>query len=211
MDSGELAWAVSVVVLAGGVGALGAPWLVGFAGAQRWWLTRPVVGAAMAAVAIVCLMGLGWRGAVLPVLLAMVAATAAALVDAASQRLPDAIVLRAYIPVLVAVGAAAALERQTWVLAAAVAGMSALWLFYLVLTLINPTGMGWGDVKLAGLLGVVLGLMGLRAALFGAGLGFLLAAGYALIVLAVRRRRRTETFPLGPFMVIGVAAGIITS
>lgn len=211
MDSGELAWAVSVVVLAGGFGVLGAPWLVGLAGAQRWWLTRPVVGMAMAVVAIVSLAGLGWRGAVLPVLLAMVAATAAALVDAASQRLPDAIVLRAYIPVLIAVSAAAALERKPWVLAAAVAGMSALWLFYLVLTLINPTGMGWGDVKLAGLLGVVLGLMGLRAAFFGAGLAFVLAASYALIVLVVRGRRRTETFPLGPFMVIGAAAGIITS
>ncbi|WP_334139433.1 hypothetical protein, partial [Corynebacterium variabile] len=59
--------------------------------------------------------------------------------------------------------------------------------------------------------GAVLGLMGLRAALLGAGLGFVLAASYAVLVLAVRRRRRTETFPLGPFMVIGAAAGIITS
>jgi len=68
---------------------------------------------------------------------------------------------------------------------------------FLVPILVYPKGMGWGDVKMAGLIGLVTGFPLIFVALFMAViLGGLLAS--ALLLLKVKKRK--EAIPFGPFL-----------
>ncbi|MCX6047091.1 MAG: A24 family peptidase [Chloroflexi bacterium] len=85
-------------------------------------------------------------------------------------------------------------------LSAALLGAAAGFGFFLVLALAWPGGMGMGDVKLAGVIGLVLGLGDLWTALFVA----ILAGGLAGLVVLIRSRRRGQTFAYAPYLVLGV-------
>ena len=73
----------------------------------------------------------------------------------------------------------------------------------LAIHLVNPRGMGMGDVKLAGVLGLYVGFLGVGHVLFGLFLGFLLGAvlGIGLIVTGIRNRR--DHIPFAPFLAAG--------
>lgn len=79
---------------------------------------------------------------------------------------------------------------------------------YLVLWLVHPRGMGYGDVRLSGVLGLALGYVGWVQLLFGIWVGFLLGGviGGLLSLLRVVRRR---AFPFGPFMLAGAVLGVV--
>jgi leader peptidase (prepilin peptidase)/N-methyltransferase len=91
----------------------------------------------------------------------------------------------------------------------ALLGGVALFAFYLVLALVYPAGMGLGDVKLAGVLGMALAWLGWGVWLVGAFLGFLLGAVVGLGLMAVRRAGRRTAIPFGPFMVAGTLLAIV--
>jgi leader peptidase (prepilin peptidase)/N-methyltransferase len=76
---------------------------------------------------------------------------------------------------------------------------------YLVLALIAPSGLGMGDVKLAGLLGLYLGWLGWGAVVLGAMAGFVVQAVVALLLLATRRIGLRGELPFGPAMLAGAA------
>jgi leader peptidase (prepilin peptidase)/N-methyltransferase len=69
-----------------------------------------------------------------------------------------------------------------------------------------PHGMGWGDAKLAGFVGLIAGLPGVLFALFVAFVSGGLVAG---ALLATGRRKRGDTIPLGPFLALGGAAVLL--
>lgn len=69
----------------------------------------------------------------------------------------------------------------------------------LVIVLV-PHGMGWGDVKLTALVGMVTGWPGVALALFTA---FVSGGIVAAILLATGRKQRGQTIPLGPFLAFG--------
>lgn len=69
----------------------------------------------------------------------------------------------------------------------------------------HPPSMGFGDVRLATLNGLLCGWWGWRAALIGLAAGFLVALPEALVTL-IRHGRRASR-PLGPYLVIG-AGGV---
>ncbi|NJP67727.1 prepilin peptidase, partial [Streptomyces spiramenti] len=79
----------------------------------------------------------------------------------------------------------------------------------LVLALINPRGMGLGDVKLSLALGVVLGWYGWGALVLGVFAGFLLASVYALHLVALRGAGRGTAFSMGPFLAAGTLVGVV--
>jgi len=74
----------------------------------------------------------------------------------------------------------------------------------LLVALISPRGMGMGDVKLAALIGLTLGALGLRYVAVAAGLGILLGGVGAIVALLLGRDRK-QALPFGPFLATGAA------
>jgi leader peptidase (prepilin peptidase)/N-methyltransferase len=150
------------------------------------------------------------RFAELPALLFLAATSISlALIDADTHTLPNRIVLPAY-----RVGAAlllgATVVAGDWAaLATAFIGASALFAFYLALALVHPRGMGLGDVKLAGVLGLYLGWFGWSELVVGAFAAFLLGGVYAVVLLATRQVERGGGVPFGPWMLAGAWVGIL--
>ena len=84
-----------------------------------------------------------------------------AVIDARCQRLPDALTLPSYPVALALLGfAALLLPGGAGHFRGALAGMALAWGVFLLQVLLYPAGLGWGDVKLAGLLGLYLGWLG---------------------------------------------------
>ncbi len=75
------------------------------------------------------------------------------------------------------------------------------------MALIAPKGMGMGDVKLAGLIGLVVGSVGLGLVAVAAGTGILLGGVGAIVALAVGATRKTRV-PYGPFMAAGALIAV---
>ncbi len=130
-------------------------------------------------------------------------------IDLDTHRLPDAIVLPAY-PVLAALLAAAAIAAGDLESAArAAAGAGILFAAYLTLALISPRGMGMGDVKLAGVIGLMLGWYGWAALAVGALAAFILGGLVGVALIAARRASRNTGIPFGPWMLGGAWVGIL--
>lgn len=77
----------------------------------------------------------------------------------------------------------------------------------LLVALISPRGMGMGDVKLAALIGLVLGALGLRYVGVAAGAGILIG-GVAGIVALLSGAGRKTALPYGPSMAIGATLAV---
>lgn len=90
-----------------------------------------------------------------------------------------------------------------------VAGAAILWLFYFVLRFAYPPGMGFGDVKLAGVLGMYLGYLSWSHLFAGTFLAFLLGGLWSIVLLAARRGTLKSAIPFGPFMLAGTAAAML--
>lgn len=71
----------------------------------------------------------------------------------------------------------------------------------LLLALFFPGSFGGGDIKLMAVSGLALGW---QRALCAAGTGIVLAAGYCVWLLAVKRKGRKTEFALGPFLCLGI-------
>ena len=135
-------------------------------------------------------------------------AVALAAIDLAVKRLPNAIVLPSY-PVAAVLLLAASATTGDW--AAAVRGllaMAALYAGYLGLALVYPGGMGFGDVKLAGLLGLYLGWLGWGPLWVGTLAGFLIGGLAGTALLLARRAGRRTAIPFGPAMLAGAFVAV---
>jgi leader peptidase (prepilin peptidase)/N-methyltransferase len=88
-------------------------------------------------------------------------------------------------------------------LACAVASFAA----FTVLHLVSPRAMGFGDVKLAFVLGLDLGWIGAGETVLGFVLGFLIGAVVGVVLLVTGIRGRKDHVPFGPFL----AAGALTA
>jgi len=82
-------------------------------------------------------------------------------------------------------------------------------IFFLLLNLISRGGMGMGDVKLAGVIGITLALAGWHHAIFGILLGFLVGGLFSLALLLSKRAAIGTAIPFGPWMLLGAWIAII--
>ncbi|MGW6843125.1 prepilin peptidase [Streptomyces sp. NPDC054958] len=131
------------------------------------------------------------------------------LVDRAVHRLPDVLTLPLAVAAAAGLGAAALLPRAGGDWRLALLGGGALGAAYLLLHLINPAGMGFGDVKLALSLGVALGWYGWGVWSAGAFLGLLYGASYGVYVLLRSPDERNRGYAYGPFMAAGALTGVL--
>ncbi|WP_037761062.1 prepilin peptidase [Streptomyces sp. FXJ7.023] len=110
---------------------------------------------------------------------------------------------------LVLLGLTALVPEHAGEWTTALLGSLALGAGYLVLFLINPAGMGFGDVKLALGAGAVLGWYGWPTLILGTFAGFLLGAFYGGVLLVTRRAGRKTAIPFGPFLIAGAFLGLL--
>lgn len=143
-----------------------------------------------------------------PFLYLAAVSVALALIDLETHTLPNRIVLPSYPVGAVLLTAAAALMGEPARMFAALIGAGGLFGVYCLMALAYPAGMGWGDVKLAGVLGLYLGWLGWGQLAVGAFSAFLLGGLFALVLLATRRVSRRSGIPFGPWMLAGAWLGI---
>ncbi|MET3810790.1 A24 family peptidase [Arthrobacter sp. UYEF3] len=153
-------------------------------------------------------------------------ATRLTVIDVRHHLLPNRIIFPSYAVAGVLLLGAAALQAAAEVPAGAagtgggaglfgvpglrvVAGSAALWLFYFLLRAVYPPGMGFGDVKLAGVLGLYLGFLGWGHVVAGTFAAFLLGGLWSVALLVTRRGTLKSDIPFGPFMLAGAAAAML--
>lgn len=130
------------------------------------------------------------------------------LIDLDTRTLPNRIVLPSYVVAIVLFGTTSVLTGDYGRLLGAGIGMAALWLAYLAMALAYPGGMGFGDVKLAGLLGFYLGWLGWGTLIVGGFAAFLLGGLFSIGLLVARKAGRKSSIPFGPWMLIGAWVGV---
>ena len=133
---------------------------------------------------------------------------ALAAIDVDVRRLPDVVVLPAYVVGGVLLGAADLLRGDLVALGTAAAGAGGSVLLYLALVIVKPGGMGMGDVKLAGVLGLFAGQLGIAPLIVGTFSAFLLGAVLGIALLLVGRATRSTAIPFGPWMIVGTWIGV---
>lgn len=134
-----------------------------------------------------------------------------AFVDLACLRLPDPLVAASLVlgggwltAVSIVDGAWDALGR---------AGLGALLSTgaYLLLALLPGSNLGFGDVKLAGVLGFLLGWLGWPAVMLGLALPHLINGPVAVVLLLSRRAGRKTDMPLGPALLAGALLAVVVA
>jgi len=174
---------------------LGPQWWVSasaaFAGAGILTLSLP--GGALAALAAVPLALLG---------------TVLGLVDVACRRLPTAIVVPSTVVGAMALFAVSAGTGDWGSLGRAALGALTLGAIYLALYALPGGNLGFGDVQLAVLIGLLLGYLGWAQVLWGAMLPWLVNAPVVLALLASGRAGRRSRVPFGPSMIAGAVLSV---
>ena len=174
----------------------------------RYPLVELATGVLFAVTAL--LTGLSW---LLPAMLYLVAiGIALALIDIDTKRLPNAIVLPSYVvgAVLLALASANPGGESDWgAFVRALIGAAAMFTVYFLLLLIYPAGMGFGDVKLSGVLGLYLAWFGWGSLVVGWFAAYLLGGVFSIGLLLVHRANRKSGIPFGPWMLLGAAVGIL--
>lgn len=134
---------------------------------------------------------------------------ALAAIDLDVQRLPDVLVLPAYAVGLLLLGSADLLRGDLVALGVAAGGAGGSVLLYGLLWFVKPGGMGLGDVKLAGVLGLFLGQLGIAQLAVGTAAGFLLGGVFGVVLLVSGRAKRGAAIPFGPWMLAGAWIGVL--
>lgn len=148
---------------------------------------------------------------VLALLLFVINGARLAWIDARTHLLPNRIILPWYLFALVLLGAALVLAGDGAGLLRTLLGGAILFSFYLLLHLVQPRGMGLGDVKLAGIMGLYLGYLSWSHLLLGTVAAFLLGGLASLVFIVLRRAGLKTSLAFGPYLVIGTTAALFVT
>ena len=189
------------------------PWILRFGRspngplAVRWLWVELVTAAAFVLLAVQY--GDSWTLA--PLLLLSASLVTVSVIDLQVQRIPDRITFPTFLLSVPAVIAVSVQQDATDRIQAALVGALAYFMFLFVTHLAYPKGMGFGDVKLAAIMGLYLGWLGwtpllptagpLRLVFYALMLGCVLGVVFGLGVQIATRRR--GAFPFGPALALG--------
>jgi len=214
MPIGEVLLIGGLAVLGGALGGTAVPaWAsVSLRGDARLGIRARIIAAAATALAFGLLgwsIGLDW---LLPAALALAFVGVAVLaVDLLEQRIPNRMLLVGSPTVALLLFGGLALHGAWLAMLWVLAGAAAMFALYLLLALLAPNSMGMGDVKLAALLGGVLGALGLTPWLLGLMAAFLIGGIAAVVSLIAGRAGWRSNIPFGPWMVAGALAAIVVT
>lgn len=130
-------------------------------------------------------------------------------IDLRHFRLPDALVLPSIAVVAAGLIATALVEGDPGRLLLALAGAGILGGFYFLMWLVYPSGLGFGDVKTALLLGLPLGFLGWGALAVGGILGPFVAVFFAIGAMLKAKAVKGVRLAYGPGLIIGAWIGIL--
>jgi leader peptidase (prepilin peptidase)/N-methyltransferase len=136
-------------------------------------------------------------------------------IDLDTLRLPDRIVGGALVVSIPLITIASLQERAAEQIQFALLGGAFYFVFLFITHVVFPKGMGFGDVKLAALMGLYVGWLGTSLAsavslvLYAMLVGFLGGSAVGMALFAFRRKSRP--YPFGPFLVAGTIVVIAFS
>ena len=128
---------------------------------------------------------------------------AVSVIDLELHIIPNRIVYPTIFASVPLLALAAAVQGDAGRMGRALLGAALAWAALLVIHLVSPAGMGFGDVRLSFVLGLFLGWLDLKSVLTGLFLGFLLGAVLGGLLVALRLRGRRDHIPFGPFLAGG--------
>lgn len=165
----------------------------------RYPVVELLTGVAFAAIA-------AWRGLdpALPAYLVFIAAAIAlAAIDLDTFTLPRQIIYPTLVACAVLLAVAAVIDDDFGSLVEAGIGAALAFGFLFIVNFVYPKGMGFGDVRLSAVLGLMLGWITLGHVPVGLFLSFLLASVIGVGLIAIRKAGRKQRIPFGPFLVAG--------
>jgi leader peptidase (prepilin peptidase)/N-methyltransferase len=154
-------------------------------------------------------MRLGWDPALLVWAYLVPVGVALAVVDWRTRLLPTKVIAPSYLVLALLTVVAAAVSGDWESLVRAGWGWLIAGVTFFVLWFVYPRGMGYGDVRLSGLLGIALGYLGWGELLTGIYAGFLIG-GVGGLLLSLLRIVDRKAYPFGPFMLVGALVGVLT-
>jgi leader peptidase (prepilin peptidase)/N-methyltransferase len=147
---------------------------------------------------------------VLPAFLVFAAGLVAlSVIDLRLQLLPNRIVFPLTEVMVVLLGIAAIGESDGDAFLRSLACGLGAFVAFMLLHLLSPRAMGFGDVKLSFVLGLALGWLGVGETALGLFLGFIYGAVIGLLLLASKARSRKDHIPFGPFMAAGALTAVL--
>lgn len=149
--------------------------------------------------------GIGWNPALVPWLYVIPLGVVLSYIDLRTRLLPTRLIAPSYLVVVALVGMAAVIDGRTDLLVRAGVGWAVVGGLYFLPWLIFPKGVGYGDVRLSGVLGLALGCVGWQAMLVGAWLGLFLGG---ISGLFLRPFTGLKMNAHGPAMAVGAVLGI---
>lgn len=223
MSDGQLYAAAAAAVLAGGLATLG-PRLVAVLpepadppADKRAYAELGAVPGLGAWLAVTAAVAAGTVGLVLgldAVLATWVYVCAIGIVlayiDWHTRLLPFVLVAPSYVVVAALVAVAALVEQDAQLLVRAAGGWLLSFGAFLLMWAIHSRGIGYGDVRLSGVLGMALAAVGWQQLVVGLYAAFVFGALAGVLLLLARRPGRT-TFPFGPFMFAGGWFGVVSA
>ena len=130
-------------------------------------------------------------------------------IDLHTRRLPDKVVFPTLALTAAGLVIAALVDDRLGDLGRAGIGALLGFAMFLVIHLVQPKGMGFGDVKFSLVCGLVLGWFGLADVILGLYGGFVLGAVIGVVVMAVQSGGRKTAIPFGPFMAAGTLLQVL--
>ena len=166
--------------------------------------------AAVATAVVAGLMGaaVGWTPALSFLLYLAPVGVALAVIDWRTRLLPTKVIAPSYLVVAALAALAAWSESDLDALITAGLGWLVAGGTFFLLWFIYPRGMGYGDVRLSGVLGIALGYLGWSELLVGVYAGFILG-GVGGALLSLLRLVDRKAYPFGPFMLVGAVVGVL--
>ena len=133
---------------------------------------------------------------------------ALALIDIETHTLPNRIVFPSYLVGTLFIGASAIARGDFYLFERGILGAALMWSLYFLMAMAYGGGMGFGDVKTAGVLGLFLGYLGWKVLIVGAFSAFILGGVFALALIVTKKVKLRGGIPFGPWMLIGAWIGI---